>query len=70
MNIIGYSYQQQRSFDTLEGVAKNPGTSNNPLMGVGMGLGMGVQMGNAVGKGFGDMVEEIKTDDKSEKNMS
>ena len=69
MNIIGYSYQQQRSFDTLEGVAKNPGTSNNPLMGVGMGLGMGVQMGNAVGKGFGDMVEEIKTDDKSEKKI-
>lgn len=65
MNIIGYSYQQQRSFDTLEGVAKNPGTSNNPLMGV----GMGVQMGNAVGKGFGDMVEEIKTDDKSEKKI-
>ena len=69
MNIIGYSYQQERSFDTLEGVAKNPGTSNNPLMGVGMGLGMGVQMGNAVGKGFGDMVEEIKTNDKSEKKI-
>ena len=26
MNIIGYNYQQERSFDTLEGAAKNPGT--------------------------------------------
>ncbi|MFQ7801168.1 MAG: hypothetical protein ACLRHW_16905 [Coprobacillus cateniformis] len=25
MDIIGYSYQQERSFDTLEGAAKNEG---------------------------------------------
>ena len=69
MTIIGYSYQQERSFDTLEGVAKNPGTGSNPLMGVGMGLGMGVQMGNAVGKSFSNMAEEIKMEDKSEKKI-
>ena len=48
MNIIGYNYQQERSFDTLEGAAKNPGTSGD-LMGAGLGLGMGVTMGGAVG---------------------
>src|SRR5574344_265939 len=48
MNIIGYNYQQERSFDTLEGAAKNNGSSAN-LMGAGMGLGMGVTMGGAVG---------------------
>lgn len=53
MNIIGYNYQQERSFDTLEGAAKNPGTSGD-LMGAGLGLGMGVTMGGAVG---GQLVE-------------
>lgn len=41
MNIVGYSYQQERSFDTLEGAATNPGSASSGLMGAGMGLGMG-----------------------------
>lgn len=60
MNIIGYNYQQERSFDTLEGAAKNSGTSSN-LMGAGMGLGMGVTMGGAVGGQFGGIAKEINT---------
>lgn len=60
MNIIGYSYQQERSFDTLEGAAKNPGSSST-LMGAGMGLGMGVGMGKSVGRGFSGIAQEIQT---------
>lgn len=60
MNIIGYSYQQERSFNTLEGAAKNGSSSAKPLMGAGMGLGMGLGMGKGVGSGFGHMAEEIQ----------
>lgn len=60
MNIIGYNYQQERSFNTMEGAAKNPGTSSQ-LMGAGMGLGMGVTMGGAVGSQFGGIAQQLNT---------
>ena len=53
MNIIGYNYQQERSFDTLEGAARNTGSAAAPIMGAGMGLGMGVGVGRAFGNEFG-----------------
>ena len=60
MNIIGYNYQQERSFDTLEGAANNTGTAGN-FMGPGLGLGMGVAMGGAVGGQFSRIVKTINT---------
>ncbi len=48
MDIMGYNYQQKRSFDTLEKAAGNPGGQNG-LMGAGIGLGMGFGMGGAMG---------------------
>ena len=66
MNIIGYNYQQERSFDTLEGAAKNQGTSGN-LMGAGLGLGMGVTMGGAVGGQFGSIAQTLDTNAKDTK---
>lgn len=59
MNIIGYSYQQERSFDTMEGAATNPGSASAPVMGAGLGVGMGFGMGQSVGTGFGAMAQEI-----------
>jgi membrane protease subunit (stomatin/prohibitin family) len=44
MDILGYSYQQERTFDTLESASSNAGTAG-AVMGAGMGLGMGVGMG-------------------------
>lgn len=38
MDIIGYNYQQERSFDTLETAAGNSG--NGGMMNAGMGLSM------------------------------
>lgn len=65
MNIIGYSYQQERSFDTLEGAAKNTGSGSAPFMGAGLGLGMGLGMGRSVGTGFGGMAQEIQISNNS-----
>jgi len=59
MEIIGYSYTQERSFDTLEGAATNPGSSQPGLMGAGIGLAMGVGVGGAMGNQFGGMVQNI-----------
>lgn len=66
MNIIGYSYQQERSFDTLEGAAKNSGSAGAPLMSAGLGIGMGFGMGRGVGKGFGNMAQEIQVNSSNE----
>ena len=66
MNIIGYSYQQERSFDTLEGAAMNPGSNSAPLMGAGMGLGMGVGLGGAVGNAFGNVAQSFSTKETKE----
>lgn len=61
MNIIGYNYQQERSFDTLEGAANNQGSMSSNLMGAGLGLGMGINVGNAVGSQFGDASKVLNT---------
>ncbi|WP_339292680.1 SPFH domain-containing protein [Paenibacillus sp. FSL W8-0187] len=41
MDIIGYTYHQERTFNTLEGAAKNPG-SPAAVMGTGLGMGLGM----------------------------
>lgn len=45
MEIIGFDYRQERTFDTLESAAKNEGGNQAGMMGAGMGLGMGVGVG-------------------------
>jgi membrane protease subunit (stomatin/prohibitin family) len=49
MSILGYTYQQERSFDMLETAAGNQGGPQSTMMGAGMGLGLGVGLGNVVG---------------------
>ena len=66
MDIIGYSYTQERSFDTLEGAATNPGSTSASVMGAGLGLGMGVGLGNNVGGAFGDIGKNINTKETKE----
>jgi len=53
MEVLGYSYQQMRSFDALEKAASNEGGGN--LINAGLGLGVGVGMGGA----FGRMAEQM-----------
>ncbi len=59
MNVMGYNYQQKRSFDTMEQMAQASGSGGdgggNPLLGAGMGLGAGLGMGGA----FGQMASQM-----------
>jgi membrane protease subunit (stomatin/prohibitin family) len=59
MSIIGYNYQQERTFDTLEGAATNPGAAQAGMMGAGLGLGMGVGVGGAMGGQFGGLAQAL-----------
>lgn len=61
MDIVGYNYQQERSFDTLEGAATNPGAGSAGMMGAGMGLGMGVGIGGAFGGAMGGLAQGLTT---------
>lgn len=47
MNILGYTYQQERSYDVLQDAAQNEG-SGSGLMNAGLGLGMGMGVGQAI----------------------
>ena len=59
MDIIGYNYTQERSFDTLEGAATNTSSGQAGLMGAGLGLGMGVGLGGTMGGQFGGLAQQI-----------
>ncbi len=59
MDIIGYTYQQERSFDTLKTAAGNQGAGS--VMNAGLGLGMGVGMGAPMGSMMGQMTSNINT---------
>ena len=64
MDILGYNYQQERSFDTLESAAKNEGASGG-MMTAGMGLGMGVGIGGPMGQQMSEMTSHIDTSIKT-----
>ena len=59
MDIIGYTYQQERSFDTLKTAAGNQGAGT--VMNAGLGLGMGVGMGGQMGGMMGQMTSNLQT---------
>ena len=59
MNIIGYTYQQERSFDTMEAAA---GNSGGGMMNAGIGLGMGVAAGTPMGNTMSSIVRNLNTD--------
>ncbi|MDR1194156.1 MAG: SPFH domain-containing protein [Peptococcaceae bacterium] len=54
MDIIGYNYIQERSFNTFENAAQNEGGAGT-LIGAGLGLGMGAGIGGAVGTALGGL---------------
>lgn len=65
MDVLGYTYQQERSFDVLGNAAQNEGMAGS-VMGAGMGIGMGFGVGGAVGgmmQGVGQNIKEDKKDD-------
>ncbi len=58
MDIIGYSYAQERSFDALQTAAGNEGNAG-AMMGAGMGLGMGVGVGSPMGNAMAAIAKNI-----------
>lgn len=63
MNIVGYNYQQERTFDTLEGAATNTSSGASSIMGTGLGLGMGLGLGGNIGQQFGNMSENLNVNE-------
>jgi membrane protease subunit (stomatin/prohibitin family) len=61
MGIVGFTYQQERSFDVMQTAAGNEGTAGS-VLGAGMGLGMGVSMGGPIGQALGNMGTQIQLD--------
>lgn len=59
MDILGYTYQQERTFDTLEGAARNEGSGSANVMGAGIGLGMGFGIGGAVGNQMSGLTNQM-----------
>jgi len=59
MGIVGFNYQQERSFDVLQAAAGNEGSAGT-VIGAGIGLGMGAGIGGAVGQGFGQISNQIQ----------
>jgi membrane protease subunit (stomatin/prohibitin family) len=58
MGIIGFNYQQERSFDVMQAAAGNEGSAGT-LMGAGAGLGMGMGMAAPMGQAFGSMAGQM-----------
>jgi len=48
MDTIGYTYEQEKSFEVLNNAASNEGMAGS-VMSAGLGLGVGVGMGGAIG---------------------
>lgn len=63
MDIVGYSYQQERTFDTLEGAATNPGSMQAGLMGAGVGMGIGMGVGGVFGQQFSSLTQQLNVND-------
>lgn len=59
MSLLGFTYQQERSFDVLEAAASNEGTAGG-VMGAGLGMGMGVGIGVPMGQTMGQMAPAIQ----------
>lgn len=59
MGIIGFTYQQERSFNVMETAAGNEGTPGG-VMGAGLGLGMGIGMGPSIGSNFAQAAADIR----------
>ncbi|NWL86617.1 antifreeze protein type I [Paenibacillus sp. 79R4] len=61
MDILGYNYQQERTFDTLEGAAKNEGSMQAGMMGSGLGFGMGAGIGGPLGNAMSELAGAMNT---------
>jgi membrane protease subunit (stomatin/prohibitin family) len=59
MGIVGFTYQQERSFDVMQTAAGNEGSAG-AVMGAGLGAGMGLGVGASLGQAYNQMASEVR----------
>jgi membrane protease subunit (stomatin/prohibitin family) len=59
MGILGFNYQQERSFDVLQAAASNEGVAGG-VMGAGLGMGLGVGIGGPIGNYMGGISQHLQ----------
>ena len=61
MDVRGYTYEEERSFDVMEKMAENlgQGQSGGNMLDLGVGAGVGFGMGGNLGEKFGQMSEKL-----------
>ncbi|QIK56729.1 SPFH domain-containing protein [Erysipelothrix sp. HDW6A] len=62
MDIIGYEYTEERTFDALVGAAENEGSLGG-MMGAGVGLGMGGSIGETLGSALNQATDKVLNKD-------
>ncbi len=59
MGILGFNYQQERSFDVLQTAAGNEGNAGG-VMGAGLGLGMGAALGGPMAGAMAQLTPQMQ----------
>ena len=69
MGILGFNYQQERSFDVLQTAAGNEGSAGT-VMGAGLGLGLGAAIGSPIANTMSAATNNLTSDnvDSSKKH--
>ena len=62
MDILGYTYQEERSFNVMDSATSNPATAgiSNSLMGIGLGFGLATP----IAKGVSNIASNVNTQPK------
>lgn len=68
MDTIGYTYEQEKSFEVLNSAASNEGSAGS-VMGAGLGLGVGFGMGGAVSNSMSQIAGTINPTQKANANV-
>ena len=58
MELLGYRYQEKRTYDILDAAAQNEGAGAG-LVGAGIGIGLGVPVGSAVGSAMQGVIQNV-----------
>jgi len=61
MGIVGFNYQQERSFDVLQAAASNEGSAQSGMMGAGLGMGLGLGAGVPMGNAMSGISQHLNT---------
>ncbi len=59
MSVMGYDYQQERTFDILDRAAANEGIASD-IMGAGLGFGMGANLGGMINNAMGNAMPNVQ----------